>query len=220
MSELFDASLYTVRKLDRADVNQMYRYEEILRQSYEALGFFKISIMPGPATRCFGLYFKDYMVGTLGLQEANITDSKPYSKYLPSIGREPRLLEATNVVLTPEFRGGIGIGVLLREAALKAIDGGYDYIVGITRYQTLRYFVEFGLVPVDHPPLHLMGREDVDDWIMYYRTSDESAAFYLQERSRRYFHQQKTMYAIKERRKFHEGLRWLSTGKELSSASI
>ncbi|WP_435634690.1 hypothetical protein ACSC9U_24145 [Pseudomonas solani] len=207
MNNFFDANFYTTQELDRADAKQMSRYMGILRQSYEALGFFKSSVMPGSATRCFGLYFKENIVGILGLEEAKITELKPYFEYLPNIGRPPKLLEATNVVLIPEFRGGVGIGVLLREAALQAIKGGFDYIVGITRYQTLRYFVEFGLVPVDHPPLHLMEREDVDDWIVYYRTSDESAASYLRERSERYFHQQKTMYAIRERRKRPGGLR-------------
>lgn len=201
MKDPYDANNYSVLKIDRSDPALMKNYEDILRQSYETLGFFMPSILPGPDTQCFGLFFDGNMEGTLGLTEANDSESKPYPRYLPDIGQKPKLLEATNVVITPNFRGSIAIGVLLRKAATEAIDGGFDFVVGITRYQTLRYFVDFGLVPIDHPPLHLMGRDDVDDWIMYYRTSDESAASYLRERSNRYFHQQKTMNEIRKRRK-------------------
>lgn len=141
------------------------------------------------------------MVGVFGLCEALHSEAKPYLQHLPNIGYTPQLLEATNVVLTPNFRGNIAIGILLREAATLAINGGFDFVVGVTRYQTLRYFVEFGLVPIDHPPLHLMGRNDIDDWIIYYRTSEETAALYLRERSNRYFHQQKTMNEIRQRHK-------------------
>ncbi|MDP3795457.1 MAG: hypothetical protein Q8R13_06100 [bacterium] len=207
MKDPFDARNYSTQEIGRSNRALMSRYEDILRQSYEELGFFKPSVLPDPETHCFGLFFDGEMVGTLGLSDARNFEDKPYLSYLPDIGREPKLLEATNVVLTPNFRGGIAIGLLLKEAANRAISEGYDFIVGITRYQTLRYFVEFGLVPIDHPPLHLMGRDDIDDWIMYYRTNDESAAFYLKERAERYFHQQITMNAIRMRRKHATSLK-------------
>ncbi|MDB5984484.1 MAG: hypothetical protein JWQ69_5499 [Pseudomonas sp.] len=220
MKDPFDASNYSVLELNRSNLDVMKQYEKILRQSYEAIGFFKQSILPGPDTQCFGLFFDGNMEGTLGLSEAQYSEEKPYLRYLPEIGHRPKLLEATNVVLTPTLRGSIAIGVLLREAATRAIEGGFDFVVGITRYQTLRYFVEFGLVPIDHPPLHLMGRADVDDWIMYYRTSEASAALYLKERSDRYFHQQKTMSAIRQRRKQIEPLQDTVRNGSMVHASV
>ncbi|HHX0887810.1 TPA: hypothetical protein ACU6E5_005942 [Pseudomonas aeruginosa] len=220
MKDPYDTGNYSVLEIDRSDRGLMKQYENILRQSYETLGFFKPSILPGPDTQCFGLFFDGNMEGTLGLCEPLDSETKPYLRYLPDIGQRPKLLEATNVVLTPTLRGSIAIGILLRVAATRAIDDGFDFVVGITRYQTLRYFVEFGLVPIDHPPLHLMGRDDVDDWIMYYRTSEESAAAYLKERSDRYFHQQKTMNAIRQRRKQAESLHNTLRHGSLSHASV
>lgn len=220
MKDFYDLRNYSIREIDRSDPDSTYQYEKILRQSYEPLGFFTSSILPGPDTKCFGLYFDEKMEGTLGLCETLYSEANPYFRYLPDIGYRPRLLEATNVVLTPNFRGNITIGILLQEAATRAIKDNFDFIVGITRYQTLRYFVEFGLVPIDHPPLHLLGRDDIDDWIIYYQTNESSAALYLKERSNRYFHQQKTMRAIRQRRKHVEFLQPELKQKSLSHDTI
>lgn len=201
MDDYFKLTNYSISEINRSDHISMNQYEKILRESYESLGFFKPSILPGPNTQCFGLFFKGRMEGTLGLCESIYSNTNPFYRYLPDIGYKPRILEATNVVLTRNFRGSIAIGVLLREAATRAINNNFDFVAGITRYQTLRYFVDFGLVPTDHPPLHIMGRDDIDDWIIHYRTSESSAAYYLNERSSRYFHQQKIMSDIRQRRK-------------------
>lgn len=197
---LYDLNRYKIIKLDSDCHSQ--RYHEILAEAYTALGFYRQEVLPGPDTQCFGLFFDGEMEATFGLTARPYPEGSLFRSRIPSLQGDSsaNLLEASNVVLSPRVRGGLALGIMLHYIASYAVDRGYDYVVGITRYQTLRFFVEFGLVPVDHDPLHVLGREDIDDWVMYYETRGEAARFYLQERARRFFHQQQVMARIRSRR--------------------
>jgi hypothetical protein len=103
------------------------------------------------------------------------------------------------VILKPSYRGNVALGLLLYEAAKKAWQKNYDYIVGIARHRVLRYFVEFGVIPVLHEPLHLLGKEDLMDFIIYYDTHSANSIQYLEERAKRFFYQEYVMAAIRQR---------------------
>ena len=99
------------------------------------------------------------------------------------------MMEVNNIILTPDLRGGIGLTLVLYHAALKAREMGAEMVVGITRYQTLRYFVEAGATPVYHEPLHVLGRTDINDFIIFYDLAAPNALVYLGERAERLFYQ-------------------------------
>ena len=71
-------------------------------------------------------------------------------------------------------------------------------LVGLTRYQTLRYFVEFGATPVYHKPLHLLEKNELNDYIVYYDVKVPEAKSYLEQRFTRFVYQLSVMERIKK----------------------
>lgn len=175
-------------------------YLKTLAAAYEPLGFMSPQVLPSQRSDCYVASHQDRVVGIFRLTE--VADrAGPYHRWLPPevSGRGARWLEVNNVVIAAEFRATVLLGVLLHRCACIAADQGYAAIVGITRLQTLKFFADFGVVPVDHPPLQLLGRPDLKDFIIYYDTRDPESLSYLQGRARRWFHQQYVMRCIHER---------------------
>jgi hypothetical protein len=188
---------YTVRRLHSRAEQQ--RYLALLETVYAPLGFLSREILPGEDSRCFGIEYHGGIVGIFRLSE--VTDPRsPYRGLEPAVSRpQARLLEVNNVVIATPMRATILLGVMLYAAAREAHAQGYDYIVGLTRAQTLRFFVDFGVVPVDHAPLHLLGRPELLDFAIHYDTGDAASIAYMHERARRWFHQQYVMRCIHEK---------------------
>ncbi len=175
-------------------------YTRLLAAVYEPLGFMNERILPGPQSRAFLVRYRQQVVGIFRLTEVSDTAS-PYHRWMPTTpgGRAPRWLEVNNVIVAAEFRATILLGLMLYRSACIAQRDGYDAVVGITRWQTLRFFVDFGVVPVEHPPLHLLGRDDLHDFIIYYDTRDPVSVAYMHQRSARWFHQQHVLRRLQNR---------------------
>ena len=189
---------YTVQALRSVADEQHYRH--LLAQVYEPLGFMSERVMPEADSQCFVVRHDGRIAGIFRLTPVVDADS-PYHQWLPAQvqGNTARWLEVNNVVIATEFRATVLLGVILYHCACVAHRQGYAAVVGITRLQTLRFFADFGVVPVDHPPLHLLGRPDLRDFVIYYDTRDAESVAYLHARARRWFHQQYVMRCIQQR---------------------
>ncbi len=191
----FERERYTVKEIE--DHGSLGDYRHLIENAYEPLGFMYSDLLPGPESQCFELRYDARLVAVFRLTPVLCADS-PYFLLPPfcSRGAPERLLEVNNVVVDTEFRATIVLGLILENSATIAMRYQYDYVVGITRQQTLRYFVDFGVIPIDHEPLHLLGREDILDFVIYYDLTSEDSRSYVRQRSIRYFHQQKVMRSI------------------------
>lgn len=190
-------------RFEIASPSQLEKYLELVRETYGPLGFLNDhcdSFMPRRQTCCYVLTYRGDVVGSCSLTPVQ-DERSLFHRLVPGGDRQSgtQMIELNNIILVPELRGGIGLALILYHAALQALETGADLVVGITRYQTLRYFVEAGAIPVDHEPLHLLGREDLHDFVVYYDIRTGDARTYLRERARRLFSQAKTLHNIKSR---------------------
>lgn len=192
----FDPSRYALSSVLEDDDRSAY--EALMRNAYEPLGFMSPTVLPTERSDCFQIRYNGKLIAVFRLTPVE----DPASAYFPllPIGLRPRsnvrLLEVNNVVVDQDFRATIVLGLILVHSATIAVASGYDFVVGITRYQTLRYFVDFGVIPVDHEPLHLLGRPDILDFVIYYDVQTIESRDYIHQRARRYFHQQQVMRSI------------------------
>jgi len=181
---------------------QIRQYDSLVEQAYRSVGFLDEKILPRQNTQRYGVTLRGGLVGICSLTP--VTDeNNVFVDVFPEF-RKKRLIELGNVILQPEYRGSVSLGVILYESAKRAWQGNYDYIVGITRFRVLRHFVDFGVVPLLHKPLHLLGKEDLLDFIIYYNTHSPDSIQYMEERAKRYFHQEYILAAIRERY-IHQG---------------
>ena len=194
--ELYEQQRYCVTEVE---TEERAYYQQLLVKTYASLGFLKERVFPKSTSRCFVLRFNGELCGTFALTPL-VHGQHQYTSLIPELkNSQAELLELTNVIIQPELRGGVALGVLLYEAAKQTHAGGYSCLVGITRSQTLRHFVEFGVMPVLHPPLHVMGKPEVMDFAIYYPTDDPDSVFYMHERAKRFFYQERVMAEIRNR---------------------
>lgn len=182
---------------------QMKKYFQLVQDTYESLGFineYSDRFMPRSRTGCYVLTCLGEVVGSCSLTPV-VNSKSVFHKLIPGghTSTDIKMIELNNIILVPRLRGGIGLAIILYHAAVEAIKTGTDFVVGITRYQTLRYFVEAGAIPVDHEPLHLLGRHDLHDFVIYYDIRSLDAQTYLRERARRLFEQVGVLRKIKSR---------------------
>lgn len=192
--------MYQFVRVD-GDQNNVETFERLLCDTYDKLGF---SIDKTRATggaeryisRCCG-----QTASICALQPAQAGNAVA-ELVRAELGHsdQARYLELKNVVVAPAFRGSIALGLMLYECAKRAHAQGYDALIGLTRKQTLRYFVDYGVSPIDHSPLHALGNPALLDYAIYFDTQSASSVAYMHERSRRYFHQVRVMNAIRDRR--------------------
>lgn len=180
---------------------QAHAYQSLFAETYRRLGF--------PLDKTQAADGAHRYIGRCAGQMASICALQPAEQgsaiallVQKELGqaRQGRYLELKNVVVAPAFRGSIALGIMLYECAQIAHRQGYDALIGLTRKQTLRYFVEYGVSPIDHAPLHALGDPQLLDYAIYFDTRSASSVAYMHERSRRYFHQVRVMNAIRDRR--------------------
>lgn len=172
-------------------------YAQLLATAYQPLGFMGERVLPGADSRRFVVRHGRQVVAIFRLTEVS-DKATPYHRWLPPrlTGKGSRWLEVNNVVVAAEFRATILLGLMLYRSVCIANESGFDAVVGITRQRTLRFFVEFGAVPVAHPPLHLLGRPDLHDFVIYYDTCTPASVAYMHQRAARWFHQQEVLRRI------------------------
>lgn len=198
--DAYRAEAYQLLEIDTA--SDAVDYERLLRETYEPLGFMRGEFLPVAGSRCYKLLYQGALVAIFRLTPV-LDGESPYFQLVPGArfadGRHARMVEVNNVVIAAPFRATILLGLLLYHCAVCARRMGGDFVVGLTRYQTLRFFVDFGVVPVDHPPLRLLGQAHLLDFVIYYDTAGRESLRYMHERSRRYFHQQYVMKSIQQK---------------------
>lgn len=176
------------------------RFEQLLTATYETLRFPIDKVRSSARATRYALFFRDELAAICALQPVQRGDHIYQAALAGGCSAvDPRFLEVKNVIVKPEFRGTIAFGHLLYQCAKQAHRADYHALVGITRYQTLRYFVEYGVVPIDHEPLHLLDDPKLLDFVIYFDSSNEDSVRYMHERSKRYFRQVQVMTAIREK---------------------
>jgi hypothetical protein len=205
--------------LDRADPLDLYRselfslchigardefdeYQAFLQSHYEPLGFFCGEVLPTARSMMFAIRHCGELAAIFRLTP--VTDARsPYFDLVPGAraddGALRRLLEVNNVIIAREFRASIVLGLILYHSACQAHAAGYHYVVGLNRYQVLRFFVDFGVIPAEHAPLSMLGKDHLQDFVNYYDTADPESIRYMHERARRYFHQERVMRSIRDK---------------------
>jgi hypothetical protein len=198
--DLFRPELFEVRCVND-DIDRR-EYHRVLRAHYEPLGFYTEQVLPSADSVLFMVRHEGSIAAIFRLTGVDDPGS-PYFDLVPGArdagGRPRKLLEVNNVVIARTYRASIVLGLLLYRSACEAHARGYDFVVGLNRLQILRFFVAFGIVPVDHPPLRLLGKEHLNDFINYYDTADPVSVAYMHERAKRYFHQEYVMRNIQEK---------------------
>jgi predicted GNAT family N-acyltransferase len=173
-------------------------YDKLLDVTYSPLGFLDPKILPKQETMRFGLNFDDELIAICSLTPILDNNTNAFSEVVPMF-QGKRLIEMGNVIIKPKFRGNVTLGLLFSNVARYSNRNNYDYVVGITRHKILRHFVDFGVIPVLHEPLHLLGNEDLNDFILYYDTHANESIQYMEERTRRFIYQEYIMASIKEK---------------------
>lgn len=168
--------------------DEVNKYSDFLIRVYNKLNFLGSSsekFMPNEDDQRFLLYRKCEHIGIFCLRDVEQNDQY-FSPLVPGLGEcNCKAIEINNVVLEKHYRGSIGLTMILYHAALYAIEHSYDYLVGIVRYQALRFFVEAGSTPLYHSPLHLLGKESLKDFITYFDLTEPQAVEYLHQRARK-----------------------------------
>jgi hypothetical protein len=194
--ELFRLERFDVRRV--GDINRE-EYVAFLKDHYQPLGFFCEQVLPRQNSTLFEIRHDGRLAAIFRLTEITEQGS-PYFQLVPGAcaegGQRRRLLEVNNVVIAQSFRASIVLGLILYRSACEAHKGGYDFVVGMNRYQILRFFVDFGVIPADHTPIHALGKEHLLDFVNYYDTADPMSIAYMHERAKRYFHQEYVMRSI------------------------
>jgi hypothetical protein len=184
-------------------------YIDLLEATYRMLGFLEEFVYPKPDAVLFELTFREELAGICALTpaavESSLLDLIPGGR---KNGHHARVLELTNVIVVPSFHGSIALGLLLYGCAYHTWRNGYDFVAGIVREEVLRAFVDFGVVPVDHAPLHLLGRDDLNDFAIYYDTRSPESIVYMHERTQRYCNQKHILRAIELKYLHRPTRRW------------
>lgn len=198
--DLYRPELYDISVLEGAGDSE--EYVEFLRAHYEPLGFMSDGVLPGMDSTLLLIRFQGTLAAIFRLTPVSDGESA-YHRLIPGAlhndGTPKRLLEVNNVVIARSYRASAVLGLILYRSACEAHERRFDYVVGLNRYQILRFFVDFGVVPVEAPPIHVLGKSHLCDFINYYDTADAASIAYMHERARRYFHQEYVMRSIQEK---------------------
>jgi hypothetical protein len=180
-------------------------YDRIVETTYRQLDVYCDEFQPKRDATRYGLEFEGKLVGICSIDPVEEDDSV-YTRLVPEIraralalDRPLRLLETKNVIVAPEHQNGVALGVMMEWNRAFSHREGFDYVVGTVRWEVLSAFVRVGLVPVANPPLRLLKRDDVLDFLIYFDTHSEMADTYIREKFRRYFHEKRELAIIKER---------------------
>jgi len=175
-------------------------YLNLLESTYSQLGFLSPQsspiLYPKRATR-FALFHQGNMVGIFCLRPVG-ENNYPYTEFIPDLQYDSdKKLEINNFILTKAHRGSVGRILMLYHAVQYALANDYAFIVGIARYSALRFFVDAGAIPIYHPPLHLLGKTELRDFVMYFDLRRDEDVAYLHQRARRLIHQITILNALR-----------------------
>lgn len=191
MPELIFKPLVTREEFDR--------YDELLSSTYQRERIFSKAFLPGSDVRRFGVVDEEGRVaGICGLKDVD-RDRREFF-----LGRIPvrafsniQIKEVINVVIRRPYHGSSAFAVLCGGVAEAAVALGADLLVGITRASLLKSFVKFGLDPAVHEPLHLLGDEKINDFIIYYDFRAPGALEYMRARTSRVIEQSRRMVVLR-----------------------
>jgi hypothetical protein len=199
---LYDLNSYQFRRLD--DTKHVVIYDRWLSATYRRLRFLNdrsASFMPRSGTERYGLFLGERLVAICALTPVSERQSV-FHRSLPypvRDGKQPSYLELNNVLCSQRFPGVLGLTLLLYYAVMKAQEAGFTAIVGIAHYEALRQLADLGATPVLHDPLHILGRDDLFDFVVYYDLSRMESSVYIYERTVRSLHAMAVMNEITSR---------------------
>lgn len=196
---IYDCHSYRVKRIHKNEAGLYSAYIQLLEKAYSPLGFLQPKILPKPNALCFGLFFHGGLEGIFAITPISEIDETPYIDLIPGATRSQRFVEITNVVVQKRVRGAVALRVMLYEAAQFAVTHGYSALVGITRHQTLPFFVDFGATPIFHEPLHLMGDYSINDFAIYFDASNHESIAYMHTRAKRFFEKELVLAKIRHR---------------------
>ena len=174
-------------------------YDELLSSTYLRERIFSKAFLPGSDVRRFGVVDEEGRIaGICGLKDLDRHRTEFFLARLPvGVSANIRLKEVINVVIGRRYHGSSAFAVLCGGVAEAAVAFGADLLVGITRSSLLKSFVKFGLDPAVHEPLHLLGDEKVNDFIIYYDFRAPGAVEYMRARTSRVIEQSRRMVVLR-----------------------
>ena len=156
-------------------------YDELLSSTYLRERIFSKTFLPTPDASRFGVTDEEgRIVGICGLKDLDPDRTDLFLTRLPvKRSSDLKVKEVINVVIARPYHGSAAFAVLCGGIAEAAVAVGADLLVGITRAALLKSFVQFGLDPAIHEPLHLLGDERINDFIIYYDFRASGAIEYM-----------------------------------------
>ncbi|GAA3122016.1 hypothetical protein ACFQ0X_06390 [Streptomyces rectiviolaceus] len=191
-----DHVLREVRKYQTseiANVHELQEYGDFLRGALKPLGLFSEDFLPRASSECYKVTFRGQLVAIFRLTPA--APESAFHRTIPG-GRGKKILEVNNVAVEQSYKGDLLLGIIMRNCALLSHVKGYDFVAGLIRYEILPLFTDFGTIPVRHTPFHVLGDEDVHDFVTYFMTDSKEHIDYAISRSYHYFHRKVTMRGI------------------------
>jgi hypothetical protein len=174
-------------------------YDELLSSTYLRERIFSEAFLPTPDVSRFGVIDEEgRIVGICGLKVLDPVRTDLFVTRLP-VKRysDLKIKEVINVVIARPHQGSSAFAVLCGGIAEAAIARGTDLLVGITRATLLKSFVQFGLDPAVHEPLHLLGDQRINDFIIYYDFRAPGAIEYMRARTSRVIEQSRRMRILR-----------------------
>lgn len=168
-------------------------YREFLQKAFKPLGLYREDFLPGAASSCYRINFRDQLVAIFRLTP--VSSDSIFHQVIPG-APGAKILEVNNVAVDVSFKGSLLIGIILKDCALLSHIKGYNFVAGVVRRQVLPVFVDFGTIPVRHEPLHVLGDPKISDYVTYFRTDEREHVDYVLARSYHYFHRKVTMSKI------------------------
>jgi len=112
------------------------------------------------------------------------------------------LVELRNFAVSQPFLASPALAMLCCGASTFFTDRAPNVIAyGIVRYGILRSFIAFGPLPAEMEPIHLLGDDGVDDYLIYYDLRGREGVRYLHDRFHHYCLQADKLGRIRELRK-------------------
>jgi hypothetical protein len=202
---LYEADNYSFEELKTSE--HIEQYEILLKRSYKREGIYSESFLPCNNTVKYGIFFKhDTLVAICGLKTVGVERLPVFKDHIqPSIKLNENLIEIVNVVVEKSHYGTLAFPILCFGVGEAAISRSADILVGITRASLLKSFVQFGLFPAVHPPLHVLGNDKINDFIIFYDFRRPNATDYMRLRGAHIVEQSQRMSLI--RSQYLESLR-------------
>ncbi len=174
-------------------------YDELLSSTYLRERIFSKAFLPGSDVRRFGVVDEQGRIaGICGLKDLDRDRTEFFLARIPvSVSSNIHIKEVINVVIRRPYHGSSAFAILCGGVAEAAVTFGADLLVGITRAPLLKSFVKFGLDPAVHEPLHLLGDEKINDFIIYYDFRAPGAVEYMRARTSRVIEQSRRMVVLR-----------------------